>query len=146
MIKGLWGINIAVSDLEAAAAKMEAVLGMKPRYTKPEDFAFPGLKGAGFWVNGLNISLIEPEDENTVVGKFIQKKGEGVLLLSFESDDVDNDVEQLRKAGMQFAMPENASGAFGRVNFIHPKSMHGVQVEIIQPSDHFYSLRDDPSE
>jgi methylmalonyl-CoA epimerase len=143
MIKGFYGINIGVRDLDVATAKFESVVGLKPRISKPEDFNFPGLRGASFNVNGVNISLVSSDDENTVVGKFLKTRGEGVLLISLESDDLENDVARLRNQGVQFTMEKIGEGAFGKVTFIHPKFMHGVQVEMIQPSEAFKKMRGD---
>ncbi len=137
MVKKVFGINIAVKDLGAAVEKFEAILGVKARYTSSDDFAFPGLKGAGFAVGGVNISLIASETDDSVIANFLKSRGEGVLLISLETDDVDSEVEKLRDTALQFIMPQNAEGKFGKVNFIHPKSLHGVQVELIQPSDAF---------
>ena len=137
MVKKVFGINIAVKDLDAAVEKFEAILGIKPRYMDSDGFAFPGLKGAGFAVDGVNISLIASETDDSVIANFIKSRGEGILLISLESDDVDADVAKLRETALQFVMPQNAEGKFGKVNFIHPKSLHGAQVELIQPSDEF---------
>jgi methylmalonyl-CoA/ethylmalonyl-CoA epimerase len=137
MIRNVFGINIAVRDLAAAVEKFEAILGIKARYSNAEDFAFPGLKGASFSVGGVNISLVASETDDSVIANFLKTRGEGVLLISFETDDVDAEVEKLRDTALQFLMPKNAEGKFGKVNFIHPKSLHGVQVELIQPSDAF---------
>jgi methylmalonyl-CoA epimerase len=137
MIKRLFSINIGVKDLESAIVKFETVLGVKPTLSKEGDFAFPGIRGASFTLNGVMINLVSSNDENTTVGKFLKTRGEGVLLVSLESDDVEKDVERFRNQGFKFSMEKNWEGATGKVNFIHPKSMHGVQVELIEPSEEF---------
>jgi len=131
MIKGIYGINIAVKNLNEAVKKYEAVFGVK---SKPfEDFAFPGLVGARFDINGVFITLVSYTSENTSIAKFINKRGEGFFLISLEVDDIDKDVETLKSEGLNFVLPETLSGNFGKVNFVHPNSMHGVQLEIYQP-------------
>lgn len=57
-----------------------------------------------------------------------------MFLLSVEVDDIENDVARMRDIGALFFLEDNASGPFGQVNFAHPKSMNGVQVEVYQPS------------
>jgi methylmalonyl-CoA/ethylmalonyl-CoA epimerase len=141
MIKGLLGINFGVKDLDSAMAKFETVLGVKPQISRPEDFNFPGLKGVSFSLGGVNFGLVSSDNENTVVGKFLKTRGEGVLLVSLESDDIEKDVEKLRKEGFQFTLEKIGQGGFGKVNFIHPKSMHGVQIELIQPSEDLQNRR-----
>jgi len=133
MIKGIYGINIAVKDLPEAVKKYESLFGVTSEPLGEKDFAFPGLIGAKLDINGTYINLISYTDGNTSVARFIQSKGEGLFLLSIEVDDVDSSVEELRNKGFQFVFNETLRGDFGAVNFAHPKSAHGVQLEIYKP-------------
>ncbi len=134
MIKGIYGINIAVKDLEEAVKKYEKVFGVKSQPLGEGDFAFAGLKGAKLDINGTFITLIAAIDENTSVAKFVKSKGEGLFLLSIEVDDVGSSVEELARRGLEFVFKETLRGDFGEVNFAHPKSAHGVQIEIYRPN------------
>ena len=133
MIKGIYGINIAVKDLDEAVRKYEGVFEVKSEPMGEDDFAFPGLIGAKLDINGTVISLISYTDENTSVAKFINTKGEGLFLLSIETDDIEEDVETLKDKGLTFVLREPVGGDYGKVNFVHPKSAHGVQLEIYEP-------------
>lgn len=135
MLKGVNGFNVAVKDLKQAVAKYEAFLGVEPRfrYLGPENFAFPGIEGALFDFHGVYIFLLTSSDENSVVGKFLKTRGEGLILVSLESDDADNEVERLKTQGLQLLWDQSPDFSFGKVNFIHPKSLNGLQFEIIQP-------------
>jgi methylmalonyl-CoA/ethylmalonyl-CoA epimerase len=133
MIKGFFGINIAVNNLEEATAKYERLLGVPAHQADPSDFAFPGIQGVGFDFHGVLISLLTSDDDANPVGRFLQKRGEGIILISVEADDIENDVKSLQDQGMNFLLPEIFPGPFGKVNFIPPQTMHGVQVEVIQP-------------
>lgn len=134
MIKGVYGLNIAVKDLDAAVQKYEGLLGMKPvKLLGDEDFAFPGLRGALFDVGGFLIHIVTSVSENTSIAKFLNSKGEGFFLLSLRSDNVQEDVERISQAGSSFVLEKPLSGKFGTVNFIHPKSAHGVQIEVYDP-------------
>ena len=77
MIKGIYGINIAVKDLDEATKKYEKLFGVKAIALGPGDFAFPGLTGAKLDVNGTFVNLISYSDENSSVAKFLNSKGEG---------------------------------------------------------------------
>lgn len=133
MIKGILGMNIAVDDLDEAVKKYEDLLGVKAiDVSDPSNFAFPGIKGAVLEVNGVRIALLTPTQEGNPVAKFLSSKGEGLLLVSLESDNIDNDVENLKAKGVQFLFPSCVAGSFGKVNFIPPKTMNGVQWEILQ--------------
>lgn len=133
MIKGIYGINIAVKNLDKAVELYEKVFDVKSEPLKEEDFAFPGLIGAKFNVGGTIINLISYTKEGTSVGNFISKNGEGFFLMSIEVDDIENDTKELQKKGLKFILKDNLSGDYGKVNFIHPKLMHGVQIEVYQP-------------
>ncbi len=134
MIKGIYGINIAVRDLEKATLNYESAFGVKSRPVDETGFAFPGLLGSSFNLNGFHLNLIASKDENTSVAKFLDQKGEGVFLLSVEVDDIDSDVEAFRAKGFNPLLKPSAVGHFGAVNFLHPKQLNGVQVEIYAPS------------
>ncbi|MBI5441984.1 MAG: VOC family protein [Deltaproteobacteria bacterium] len=133
MIKRIYGLNIAVKDLEAAKKTYESFFGVKAEPMGADSFAFPGLIGAKLNVGGLVVHLISYSDENTSVAKFVNSKGDGFFLLSVEVDNIDQDVAAAREKGLNVLLPETAKGDFGAANFIHPKSMHGVQFELYQP-------------
>ena len=135
MIKGIYGINIAVKDLNEAVKRYESAFGVKSEPMSARDFAFPGLTGAKLNIGGTFLTLISSTQENTSVANFLSKKGEGVFLISVKVDDIEQDVEVLKERGLLFALKETSRGEFGKVNFVHPKSMHGVQLEIYQPSE-----------
>lgn len=133
MITGVYGINIAVKDLEAATKTYEKFFGVASQPLGEDSFAFPGLVGAKFDIGGFIVHLISYVDENTAVAKFVNTKGDGFFLLSMRVDDIEQDVAEARSKGLNVLLPQNATGDFGAANFIHPKSLHGVQCELYQP-------------
>ena len=133
MIKGFYGVSIAVKDLDAAAEKYAEVLGIEPVTYKPEELAMPGLKGVRFRIGGVTISLIASEQPDTAVAKFIETRGEGIFLASLEVTDVEEDMKEAAAKGVQMVVDKPIDTASGKLVFGHPKSMHGVQFEFIQP-------------
>lgn len=141
MLKRLWGINIAVENLEEAVASYKPLLGSEPIISDdPKLTAFPGLKSASFNFQGYRINLMTSDQKDHPVRRFLDKKGEGLLLVSILSDDLDHDVAKLRESGPKLLLDENAEGDYGKVNFIHPKYLNGVQWEIVQPSEKVIKL------
>jgi methylmalonyl-CoA/ethylmalonyl-CoA epimerase len=132
MISGIYGVNVAVKNLDMAIARYEAVFGVKAERLGPDDFAFPGLLGGKLNIDGFHITLIASSNGNSAVAKFIERRGEGMFLLSVKVEGIEQEVSALKERGLQFLLDETATGAFGAVNFVHPKSMHGVQLEIYQ--------------
>ena len=136
MIKRFFGINIAVRDLQEAIPKFENFCWGSSRgsFRDPKSYAFAGITGATFEFEGVVINLLTSTGGNNPVEKFLSAKGEGVLLISLLSDDIDKDFVDLASKGMKFISPQAFAGAYGKVNFIHPKTMNGVQVEVIEPA------------
>jgi len=133
MIKRIHGINIAVADLDQARAHYETIFGVESEPLGKDDFAFPGLVGARLDVGGTKINLIASTEANTPVAQFVAKRGEGVFLIAAEVDDVGATAAHLRKNGAAVVLDKPARGSWGAVNFVHPKSMHGVQWELYEP-------------
>ncbi|MBN2098829.1 MAG: VOC family protein [Dehalococcoidia bacterium] len=133
-VKKFFGVNIVVKDLDAAAKKYQAFLGVKPEWTPPEKFAFPGMRGASFVLpDGVMINLITSSNPETSVSKFLERTGEGVFLISLRMEDLEQDMKALEAAGVKLTSPTPLAYEGGKVNFGHPKTLHGVQIEFIQP-------------
>ena len=134
MVKGIYSINIAVRDLVAATRRYEAFFGVKAELRGPERFAFPGMRGARLEIGSLKLNLITSDEPSSSVSRFLEKHGEGVFLVSAEVEDMQQQLDRLEAIGVKPLLPESARGIWGAVNFLHPKEMHGVQFEILQPA------------
>lgn len=132
MIKRIIGVNIAVKDLDAAAKRYEEVLGVKPEYLKTEDFALPGIKGAFFRVGNELINLLTSEEPGNPITRFLETKGEGLFLIEFEVTDAEQDTKDLLKKGVKLVGDTPLPFVGGKVNFSHPKSMHGAMMSFAQ--------------
>ena len=134
MIKGIYGINIAVSNYEDALNRFEKVLNVKPVHFNDNDFAFPNLVGARFFLGDVTLSPISSKTDDTSIAKFLDKKGDGVFLISLLVDDIEKDVEDMKSKGIKFVM-DIKEVPLGKVTFTHPKSFFGIQFEILQLRD-----------
>ncbi len=132
MIKGIYGVNIAVKEenFEAVYKKYEAIFGKKPEMMAPEQFAIPGHKGASFVIEGgVRINVICGKPGSTTAG-FVEKRGEGLQLISFESTEIENDMGKMKGAGIIFTAEKPIATPDGnKYAFAHPKSTNGVQIE-----------------
>ena len=76
---------------------------------------------------------MESENESSAISKFIDKKGEGIHHVAFEVDDIEAELSRLKKEGFQLINQSPFKGADNKlVAFIHPKSCHGILVELCQ--------------
>jgi methylmalonyl-CoA epimerase len=84
-------------------------------------------------VGESRLELLEPTSENSVVGKFIAKRGEGLHHVSLRVPDLAAAVERLKKDGIRLVSNEIKVGAGGhRYVFVHPSSAGGVLLELVE--------------
>ena len=124
-------IGIAVADMEQAVKTYEQLL-QTPCYKK-EQVASEGVETAFFQLADSKIELLEAMNEDSPIAKFIQKKGEGIHHIAFEVEDIEAEMKRLSALGFQVLNEQPKRGADNKlVCFLHPKSAHGVLVELCQ--------------
>ena len=130
MIRRLDHIGIAVRDLEAALGPYRQGLGLE--CTHRETVAGEAVRAAFLPVGDTHLELLESLSPDGPIGRFLERRGEGIHHLCFEVEDLDLAVARCREAGMTL-LGEPRTGAHNkRVVFIHPKSAHGVLIELSQ--------------
>jgi methylmalonyl-CoA/ethylmalonyl-CoA epimerase len=133
MIKRVHHVAIAVNSLEKSIPLFEKLLGVKARITSVPD---QQVSEAVFKIgDGVEINLVEPTGPDSAVAKFIERRGEGLHHLALEVDAIDTDLKAMEARGVQLIDREGREGVAGRVGFLHPKSVNGVLVELVQPRD-----------
>jgi methylmalonyl-CoA/ethylmalonyl-CoA epimerase len=122
-------ISIAVNDLEQARKVWEPVLGKSgpdDEYVdEPEK-----IKVARYWLGEVGFELMESTSPDGDVARFIEKRGEGVMLISFGVPDTRHAMDELGSRDYPFiggARPFRD----GEFAFLHPKKMNGVLLELI---------------
>lgn len=125
-------IGIAVKSLETAIPFYEEMLGLKCYAV--EEVADQKVKTAFFKIGQTKIELLESTNPDGPIGKFIEKKGEGVHHIAFATEDgVQKSLEELDSKGVQLIDKAPRKGAEGlNIAFIHPKSTLGVLTEICE--------------
>ena len=79
------------------------------------------------------MELLEPTSENSVIAKFIAKRGEGLHHVSLRVPDLPATVERLKRSGVQLVSNEIKVGAGGhKYIFVHPSSAGGVLLELVE--------------
>ena len=122
-------IGIAVQSLEEAIPYYEKTLGMKCYAI--EEVADQKVKTAFFMVGQTKIELLESTDPAGPIGKFLEKKGQGVHHIAFAVDDINSALKELDEKGVQLIDKTARKGAEGlNIGFLHPKSTMGVLTEI----------------
>jgi len=123
-------VAIVVRDMDAALGVYRDKLGL------PLDVLLPiesdGVRIAFLPAGESNIELVEPTDPGTGVARFLESRGEGFHHVCLEVDDVGAELDRLAAAGLELIDKAPRRGAEGPVAFIHPRSCHGVLVELIE--------------
>lgn len=126
-------IGHAVTDLDAAVANYERVLGgvLEHREVVPDQ----GVEAASIHVGDSRIELLAPLGPDTPVGKFLEKRGPGMHHVAIEVDDIRASLADAAATGAELIDEQPRIGLFGlEVAFIHPASMDGVLVELVSQS------------
>jgi LAO/AO transport system kinase len=122
-------LGVAVKSIAAARGFYEA-LGMHVAHE--ETVEHEQVRTAMLPVGESRIELLEATAEDSVIGRFVAKRGEGLHHIAVGVEDVDAMFERMRAEGVRLASDAVRVGAGGhRYFFVHPSSTGGVLVEIV---------------
>ena len=124
---------IAVKDLDAARKIWEPILGK----TEPDDAYIDEpekIRVARYWLGGVGFELMESTTADGDVARFIEKRGEGVMLISFNVDNTREAMAELKEKDYPFI---GGARQFRDCEFafLHPGKMNGVLLELIDDKD-----------
>ena|SRR5258706_9114941 len=124
-------IGIAVKDLKISIPLFEKLLNTK--CYKTETVESENVITALLKTGETKIELLQGRDENGVIQKFIDRKGEGIHHIAFEVEDMITEIERLQKEGFIMLSREPKRGADNKVIcFLHPKTSNGILIELCQ--------------
>ena len=124
-------IGIAVDGLEDAIETYERLLDRE--CYKREIVEDQKVETAFFETGESKVELLGATDEDSVIAKYVAKKGEGTHHVAFEVDDIYSELNRLRDQGFTVLNDKPKRGADNKlVAFVHPKDNHGVLVELCQ--------------
>ena len=133
MFKKVEHLGIAVKNLQNSNELFRKLFG-KEAY-KLEKVESEKVSTSFFMVGDTKIELLEAQNENSAIAKFIEKRGEGLHHIAFEVDDIKTEIKRLQSEGFEFTRenPEPIKGADNKlICFLHPKSTNGVLIELCQ--------------
>jgi methylmalonyl-CoA epimerase len=123
-------IGVAVKSLAAAKGIYEQ-LGLK--LSPEETVQAEQVRVVMVPLGETRMELLEPTSENSVIAKFIAKRGEGLHHVSLRVPDLAAAVERLKQGGVQLVSSEIKVGAGGhKYIFVHPSSAGGVLLELVE--------------
>jgi len=128
--RGIHHLGVAVHDLDAALHTYTRMLGaeLEHREAVPDQ----GVEAAAVLLGGGRVELLASLGEDTPVGRFLAKRGEGMHHVAYQVDDVLSALGELAAAGAELIDDEPRPGLFGlQVAFVHPDAVHGVLSEVV---------------
>ena len=126
-------VAIAVKDLDAAIAGYRDRYRVEPLYR--EVVESQGVEEAMIPVGGSFIQLLQPLSEDTPVGRFLTKKGEGIHHIAFAVASIEAALEHLSEQGARLIDDAPRLGGRGaRIAFVHPGDIGGTLIELVEPT------------
>ena len=132
MIKKFDHVGIVVKNIEDALSLFSNLFGFK--ITESLTFPEEGFKSALISKEGVTLELLEPIGSEGIIQKFIEKHGEGLHHISLQVDDIELEMKSLKAKGVRLVSdePQVVKGTSNKGAFIHPRSTHGILIELIR--------------
>jgi methylmalonyl-CoA epimerase len=123
-------IGVAVKDIRAALEFFQQMFGAP--LAEIEELPDQGVRATLIQVGQTRLELLEPLNEDAPVGRFIQRRGEGLHHLAFNVTDLPGKLKILENEGIELVDREPREGLSGSIAFIHPRSVFGILTELVE--------------
>jgi methylmalonyl-CoA epimerase len=123
-------VAVVVRSIEDSLGLYRDLLGMPVEAVR--DIPSDRVRIAFLGVGESKVELVEPTDDSTGVARFLAKHGEGFHHVCFEVANLSEELTRLAIEGIELIDSAPRRGAEGPVAFLHPRSCHGVLVELIE--------------
>jgi len=131
MLKDIDHIAVAVHSMDEALATFRELYGVEPERT--EQIASDKITEAMLRIGDTYLQLLEPTDPESTVAKFLEKRGPGLHHIAIAVDDLEAALAHLKSKGAELLDETPRIGGGGhRVAFVHPKTTHGILIELIE--------------
>ena len=130
IVQNIEEVVLAVKDQEEVVAMFEDLFGLdfKDSWTVPED----KMKVRSAKIGDTQFHVVASETPDAVIGKYIRDRGEGIHHICFRVSHLDELIARLREKGVRLVPEIPRRGKTSRFIFVHPKSAHGVMIELIE--------------
>jgi methylmalonyl-CoA epimerase len=133
MIDKIHHVGIAVHSVDEALKFYRDVLGLHVHAM--DNVEDQGVRAALLTIGESEIELLEPTSPEANMAKFLERRGEGLHHICFQTADVDGDLETLKAKGVELVDQKSRGGLAGMICFLHPKASRGVLVELATPME-----------
>ena len=123
-------VGVAVKDIEAALAFFKKVFDVPDaEIVLMED---QGVRATLIEVGQTRLELLEPTGPESGVGRFIERRGEGLHHLAFNVTDISGKLQTLQTLGVDLIDQTPREGLSGAIAFVHPRSVFGILTELVE--------------
>lgn len=131
MLTDIDHVGIATRDLEASVERFRTAFGVDPAHREiVED---QGVEEVLFKIGTSYVQLLGALGPDTPVGRFLERRGEGIHHIGYRVDDIGSVLGELKRQGHQVVDEEPRPGSRGTmVAFVHPKAFDGALIELVQ--------------
>ena len=124
-------VGIACADIETDIERFARSFGCAPVHR--EIVADQGVEEVMFALGSSFVQLLGALGADTPVGRFLAKRGPGIHHVAYRVDDIESELVRLKSEGARLIDETPRAGSRGtRIAFVHPKSMGGVLVELVE--------------
>lgn len=123
-------VGVAVENIQEALDFFQRVFGAPP--AQVQELADQGVRATLLQVGQTRLELLEPLGEDTPVGRFIQRRGQGLHHLALNVSDLPGKLQSLESQGVQLVDREPREGLSGSIAFVHPRSVFGILTELVE--------------
>ncbi len=124
-------VGVAVKNLAQSETLFEKLFGVGAY--KRETVESESVTTSFFQIGDDKVELLEANGSESVIARFIEKKGEGIHHIAFEVADIEAEMKRLESEGFTLLSPAPKRGADNKlVCFLHPKTTNGVLIELCQ--------------
>ena len=123
-------VGVAVKDIDAALEFFGDVF--QTPAASVEELEDQGVRATLVQVGQTRLELLEPLSPESAVGRFIERRGEGLHHLALNVSDIAGKLEILANRGLELVDKTPREGLSGTIAFIHPRSVFGVLTELVE--------------
>jgi len=123
-------VGVLVRSLEETLPLYTHVLGL--RADGPVELPEQSVRLVFLHAGNGRIELLEPMTPECALARVLAKRGEGLLHICLEVDDIEEALRKLTAAGVSLVDQHAWQSPIGLVAFVHPKAFHGVSIELRQ--------------
>jgi methylmalonyl-CoA/ethylmalonyl-CoA epimerase len=127
--RDLHHVGLAVADLDRAVARWCELFGAE--IEAEEDVPSQGVRAVALRTGTGRVELLAATAADTPVGRFLERRGEGMHHVAFSVDDVGDELRALRDGGASLIDEAPRQGLYGPVAFVHPETVGGVLIELV---------------